>query len=50
MDLMSKLVNGEITMTDDSLQNDPLTWMRDEDYNVFIERVIRRRDYSLPLF
>jgi len=35
MDLMSKLVNGEITMTDDSLQNDLLTWMRDEDYNVF---------------
>jgi len=31
MDLMSKLVNGEITMTDDSLQNDLLTWMRDEE-------------------
>ena len=35
MDLMSKLVNGEITMADDSLQNDLLTWMRKEDYNVF---------------
>jgi len=31
MDLMSKLVRREIRMDDDSLQNDLLTWMRDEE-------------------
>ncbi len=47
MDLISKLVNGEITMMDDSLQNDLLTWMRDEDYNVFKNLQTEEEIYAL---